>query len=296
MFQSARLFLLNTELNEESLQEALESMLFEPCASMTMISRGWVPVTGQDDGPFTLPSMGNILVRLRTEERILPSAAVKLEVEKKVKEIEAREMRPVKRKEKQQIKDEVIQTLMPKTLTKQGDTFGWVDTKNKFLFVAESSAKKAEDFLGVLRESLGELAVRLPGVETSPGMVMSQWLQDNPTNNFSVGYAVTLQVPDEKSATVTVKNLDLFSEQVRSHLDEGMRVKKLQVEWNEMLAFHIEDDLSIKSIKRTDAMAEDLGDTGDDVISMMDADFAQMSSAISNVFLDLFKACGGLQE
>jgi hypothetical protein len=55
--------------------------------------------------------------RARKEERILPGSVVRDAVKEKVEEIEAEQMRKVYKKERDQIKDEIIQAFLPRALS-----------------------------------------------------------------------------------------------------------------------------------------------------------------------------------
>ena len=62
------------------------------------------------------------MICARKEERILPSAVINEQLAEKVEEIEQAEARPVGRKERQQLKEELTTTLLPLAFTRSHNT------------------------------------------------------------------------------------------------------------------------------------------------------------------------------
>lgn len=67
-----------------------------------------------DDGPLAYSANGFLLLAVRREERILPGGVVRDALKEKVQEIEAQQMRKVYKKERDQLKDEIIHSLLPR--------------------------------------------------------------------------------------------------------------------------------------------------------------------------------------
>ena len=74
-------------------------------------------------------SQGFLLIATRKEERILPGSVVKDAVKEKVDEIEAEQMRKVYKKERDQIKDEIIQAFLPRAFIRKSGTFAAIDAE-----------------------------------------------------------------------------------------------------------------------------------------------------------------------
>lgn len=136
----------------ERLETSIAESWFSPPLNSAWFSEGFIsPV------PFGYPIIfktnGSLLVSLRREEKVLPGAVIKQKLDEKVDKIQTAEVRNVGRKEKAEIRQSIIDDLLPKALTKSSHTYGlltdgwlWVDTAN---------TRKAENFLTKMREALG---------------------------------------------------------------------------------------------------------------------------------------------
>ncbi|WP_410965022.1 recombination-associated protein RdgC, partial [Salmonella sp. SAL04286] len=89
-------------------------------------------------------------------------------LKEKVDEIEAQQMRKVYKKERDQLKDEIVQTLLPRAFIRRSSTFAAIAPSLGLILVDSASAKKAEDLLSTLREALGSLPVRPLSVKVAP--------------------------------------------------------------------------------------------------------------------------------
>ncbi len=81
-------------------------------------------------------------------------------LKEKVDEIEAEQMRKVYKKERDQLKDEIVQAFLPRAFIRKSGTFAAIAPKQGLILVDSASAKKAEDLLSTLREAIGSLPVR----------------------------------------------------------------------------------------------------------------------------------------
>ncbi len=116
--------------------------------SQELSTYGFVAPFGKGpDLPLVHESQGFFLIAARKEERILPSSVVKEAVQEKVDEIEKQQMRKVYKKEKEQIKDEIVQAFLPRAFIRRQTTYAAIDPKQGWILVDASSAKRAEDLL-----------------------------------------------------------------------------------------------------------------------------------------------------
>ena len=99
------------------------------------------------------------MVAVTKESKILPAAAVKEAVIAKVELIEQAEGRKLAKKEKDAIKDEVIQDMLPRAFTKPSATRALIMPELQLILVDSSSYVKAEELLALLRKVLGSLPV-----------------------------------------------------------------------------------------------------------------------------------------
>jgi recombination associated protein RdgC len=298
-FKNLTLFRLTRpfELDHDALNEALQGAAFRPCAKSVPFSYGWAKPLGRH-GEQLVHTVGNYsMICARKEERLLPSAVVNEQLAEKVEEIEQGEARPVGRKERQQLKEELTLTLLPQAFTRSNTTYAYIDRNNRWLVVDSSSANKAEELVTLLRQSVDGLSMRLPQTEESPRVVMSQWLRgENIPDGFELGDEYELQDSDKEGAIVRCRRQDPHSEEIQGHLDAGKQVTRLAMTWRERIEFLVPEDLSIKRLRFTDTVKEELDDHAEDPAQQFDSDFAFMTLELSTFIEEVIKAFGGESE
>ncbi|MCP5429304.1 MAG: recombination-associated protein RdgC [Chromatiaceae bacterium] len=132
----------NVRIHPESLHTALEQRTFKPCAGLDTHSMGWAAPAGRESTQLVHAGNGRMMVCLRREDRILPAAVVREQVEEKAEAIGLAESRPVGRKEKQRIKDEVITDLLPRAFTRSSHQYAYIDQQAGWVVVDSGTAKR----------------------------------------------------------------------------------------------------------------------------------------------------------
>ena len=299
-FKNIRLYRFTKpfELSTEELEEKLAEHIFHPCGKHDQSKYGWVPPLGRHGKMLTHVAGDCIMICAQKQEKILPASVINEAVQEKIDEIEDKQGRKIFRKEKLQLKDEVTLTLLPKAFARTNKTFAYISPKDKLLVVNSSSANKAEELLGFLRNSIESLPVIPPNSKNIPSEVMTLWLQHQQAGeNFEIDEEVELYNPAEDGNVIRCKGQDLYSEEIQVHLAAGKQVKKLGVLWKDALSCIIDDDLTIKRLKFQDMVLEKAGDgDAESVADQFDQDFTVMSLELSRFFKSLFKAFGGIQR
>lgn len=283
-------------LNAETLETALRQKPSRPCGSRQANSYGFVAPLGEgEDAPLVHAANGFLMVKTQHEERILPSSVVKDAVKEKVDTIEEEQARKVYKKEKDQIKDEVIQTLMPRAFVKKSHLHAAIDTTNGLIYVDAASSRKAEELLSAMREVLGSLPVRPVSVKLSPAATFTQWIktQETPAGLFLLDEC-ELRDTAEDGGIVRIKRDDLAGEEVRTHLDAGKQIVELGLAWEDKLSFVLDSKMTIKRLRFDDLLKEEAHqDAGEDAASLFDADFVIMMRTLQQLILKLLEALGG---
>ncbi|MDT8375790.1 MAG: recombination-associated protein RdgC [Mariprofundaceae bacterium] len=275
----------------QKLNEALESGKARNCGQMELACEGWAKPLGLDGRMLVHETDGRLMICLRREDKVLPASLVRERVEEKAFEIEQQAGRPVGRKERADIRDQLMQELLPRALVKASHTYAYIDTKNSWLIVNAASAKKAEALIMLLRKTLGTLNVVLPQTNISPESAMTHWLlsDTNLPQGFDVEDDVEMRAAGEFTSVIRCKHVDLASSEIRAHLSSGKRVHRMGMNWQEKLSFVLHDDLSIHRIRYSDELIEG-ADTGGDELTQFDADFAIMSAELSGFIPALLTA------
>ncbi len=283
-------------LTSDTLETALASKPALPCGSQTLSTYGFVAPFGKDeDAPLVHVGQGFFLICARTEERLLPTSVVRDAVKEKTDEIEAAESRKVYKKEKDQIKDEVTQALLPRAFIRRSKTYAAIAPAQSLILVDTSSAKRAEELLSTLREVLGSLPVRPIAVKTAPTATFTDWVKQHQASH---GLALTdeceLRDSAEDGGIIRIKREDLASAEIQNHLEAGKLVTQLTLAWEDKLSFLIDDKLAIKRLRFEDLLQDQAEeDGGDDAASQFDASFILMMLTFVEFIPQLLEALGG---
>lgn len=284
-FKNAIIYSFTEPFNKSvaEVEDALTKFSFKPCLKTEFSSTGWTPALHPDANVLVHSSYGYLMVCLKTQEKVIPSASIKELLDEKLKEIEQVEGRKVKGKEKQNLKEELIHSLLPTALTKSKHARAIIDTTNGYIMVESSSYGQAENLLAYLRKSLGTLPVVPLETDGAIFLTFDDWMKGNNPNDFTIGTEAILKDFAEDEGTINCKNLALDSEDIQSHLDNGKHVVQLKVEWDEKLSCVLDAGLVVKRIKFSDVIKEQNEDIcQDDKLARLDADFTLMACELSN--------------
>lgn len=283
-------------LDPETLEAALTHKPARPCASQEPSTYGFVAPFGKgEDAPLVHVSSGFLLLAARKEERMLPSSVIRDRLQDKIDEIEAQQMRKVYKKERDQLKDEILQSLLPHAFIRKSTTFAAIAPALGLILVDSASSKKAEDLLSTLREALGSLPVRPLSLKVAPSATLTQWLQDrHAAQDLHLLDECELRDSHEDGGSVRCKGQDLLSEEIQQHLEAGKRVTQLKLAWQDKLSFVLDDKLVFKRLRFEDLLQEQAEqDGGEDDLAQQDASFALMMLTFSAFIPALIEAMGG---
>ena len=297
-FRNLLVYRLTQDLpfDAEALEAALASKLARACASQELTTYGFIAPFGKGaDAPLVHVSGDFLLVAARKEERILPGSVVRDALKEKVDEIEAQQMRKVYKKERDQLKDEIVMSLLPRAFVRRSATFAAIAPKLGLILVDSASAKKAEDLLSTLREVLGSLPVRPLAVKIAPTATLTDWVKtQQAAPDFFVLDECELRDVNEDGGVVRCKRQDLTSEEIQLHLSSGKLVTQLSLAWQDKLSFVLDDKLVIKRLRFEDLLQDQAAqDGGDDDLGQQDASFTLMMLTLSDFLPALFEALGG---
>ncbi len=280
------------KLNAMQLHEALEGRQARDCGQMEMACEGWAKPLGHAGQMLVHESNGALMVCLRREDKVLPTSLVNEQVVERSLQIEAEAGRPVGRKEKRDIKDQVLQELLPRALVRASHTYACIMPKQGWFVVNASNAGKAESLIELLRKTIGTLNVVLPATKESPESAMTRWLMDDAAlpEGFTVEDECELQAGEGAEGVVRCKYVDLSSAEVRAHASLGRRVKKMALNWRERMSFILHDDMSVRRLKFDSAVLDEAGESGGDELSRFDADFTIMVAELSGFIPELLAA------
>ena len=280
---------------EAGFAEKLEQAAFTPCMGLDWFSEGFVPPT-PFSSDFVFTAQNSNRVCLKHEEKVLPSATVRDLVNGKVAEIQEAEARNVWFEEKQQLKEQITDDLLPRALVQSRRTEAIFDTERGYLLVNEASDKRAEQMLIKLREALGGLKVAMPYTRESPSSLMTEWLlQGHAEGDFKLGYNVLLQGVGDVVPKVKISKKDLTHPEVIQHAKNGMKVVELELKWREQISFTLTQNFALKRIRFLDVLQEE-AEQGDDAASLTFASQIIMVEALGEMINELVNLLGGWEN
>ncbi len=297
-FRNLLVYRLTQDLpfDAQALETALAAKPARPCASQELSTYGFIAPFGKgEDAPLVHVSQDFMLIAARKEDRILPGSVVRDALKEKVDEIEAEQMRKVYKKERDQIKDEIIQAFLPRAFIRRSATFAAIAPKLGLILVNEASPKRAEDLLSTLREAIGSLPVRPLTVKVAPTATMTEWVKtQQAAEHFTVLDECELRDTQEDGGIVRCKRQDLTSEEIQLHLSAGKQVTQLSLAWQDKLSFVLDDKTIIKRLRFEDLLQDQAEqDGGDDALGQQDASFTLMMLTFAEFLPQLFEVLGG---
>lgn len=298
-FKNLRIYTLTEQftLTPEELSDALQETAFIPCNKMDMSRYGWVSPLGSNGQSLTHAANGYILISAKRQDKVLPSGVIKEQLDEKIYAIESTEHRKVGRKERDNLKDEIIFSMLPIAFVKSSIDFAYIAVREKLIIVNASSASRSEDLLSALREALGSLKALPLTSQEPPTQVMTQWLKSGklPTD-FSLGDECELKASHDERV-IRCKKTDLNDDQLQHHLNTDMYVNTLSICWKEGIQCMIDEQLTCKRIKFSNTLIEPIGShTPDSFEEQFDSDFSIMTLELSAFIQALIKAFGGTTE
>lgn len=282
------------KLTGAQLHGQLEKHQARPCGQMEMASHGWTSPLGHAGQMLVHETNGNLMFCLRREDKVLPSSLVRELVDEKVFEIEQTGRAPGRR-EKADIREEVLTELLPRAFVRASHTFACILPASGWLVINASSARKADEVIEALNKTLTTLPVVMPNTEQSPEAAMTDWLMHVGSLPEGFAFGEECELHDAASdGVVRCRNIDVMSDEVRAHVNEGLTVTRLALNWRERISFVLAEDLSIKRMKFDTAIVDEASDQGgEDEAARFDADFAMMSAEFSAFIPQLLAAVDG---
>jgi len=278
------------------LDELLEEAQFQECHPTQAEANGWERPLGKHGSMFIHSIKDFTMICFKRQEKIMPGAAITERLNKKADDIEERESRKLTRKERTQLKEDIIFEILPKALTKSSLLYAYIDHNNGYIFIDSSSSKKCEQLLSCLRETIGSVPVVPLATASIPSFLMSTWLitQEAP-GRFEFSDNCILKEPSDSSDSAKFKGHNILTDEINSLLSAGMMVIECGFSYFERIDFVIDEQLVIKKLSFSDLISEQAQDA-EDAVEQFDIDFSIMTLEIESLVAYLVKSFGGLAD
>lgn len=240
-------------------QHLSEASFVEPTPSQPA-SSGFVSMP-EWEGAFAIPFHGGLAFAFRTDTKVIPSSAVKAEIETRVKWIEDHEARKPGRKERRGIKDDVMHNLCLKALARTQITICYYDQARKFLFIPTTSVSTSDRIVTALIRAIGSVktsTIHVDNVRRGLTTCLKAWLDgdDEVFGEFEVGGEVTLISFDKRKLTVKSDRIDSNSDGLKEAIARRMDVTQISL-MHGACSFKLTDSFRLKGIKVVEDMNAD---------------------------------------
>ena len=293
-FSQCTVFRLPETPNAALLADKLADAPFVPCGGLDWFTEGFAaPQSFTPELVFKVEqTMG---IALRREEKVLPGSVIQRAVGERVARIEQQEGRSVGRKERQELKEQVTDELLPRAFVRATHTRALF--ADGMLLVDSAAASKAENLLAKLREALGGLKVQLVHTRQTPSALMTSWLlQGHCEGGFELDSDCELKGVGDVVPVVKVSKQDLTADEVVQHVKNGKTVTQLGLVWREQIAFILTQDFTLKRIQYLDVLQEEAESNGDAAADLAAASQLIVSANLSALIGELVELMGGWQE
>lgn len=271
----------------EQLNDQLSAFAFSPCSAATAISTGWVSPHKNDEQTFAYHINGYSLIALKTQEKMVPASVVKEQLDEQVNEIEMRDNRKMRKKEKDSLKEAIYQDLLPRAFTKTNTLYAYIDHANGWLLVNTPSTRKAEDFTVHLRKAMGSLKIKLPDMSMIAPVLTGWVLGEAFPESFVIEDNCVIK-DEDSTGMIKCQKQNLTAEDITALIDSGREVVQLSLLWRDQLAFSLSDEFILKSIKYLEVIQDQAQDVHTETeAEQLDAEFTIMTSVIADLLKEL---------
>ncbi len=269
-----------------------------------MQAEGFIPPLGRDELYVEGIDAETSLIALNVAKRMLPGKIVKRAVEQEARKIAEAEGRKVFAREKQRIKEQVLEQLLPRAFVDHSQVYALLT--RDYIILGTSSAKTGERLLDALRAALpGGLKVVPVHLHGTPISSFTHWFgygDVRGSDRFSLGSDFT--VHGTASESEAIKGSWPFStdETLSDWIAQGgQRVTALGLNWHSPtletdVPFVVNEMLGLKSIKWPPELLHKANDdAGDDAeeIDMAIATLMILAAEFRELWRDLLMALGG---
>ena len=291
-FKNLTFFRFPTTHDFSQLDELLPEAALKPVGPMELSSRGFISPFGRDAEALSHRINDSLWLSVGGEDRILPSAVVNDLLGKKLAEFEEKQGRRPGSRMRKQMKEDLVQELLPRAFVKPSRTDALIDLEHGFVAVDTSSKKSGENVVSEIRRALGSFPALPLNAEVAPRSVLTGWIAGEPLpEGLSLGDECELKDALDGGAVVKCQRQELVSDEIAKHLEAGKQVTRLALNLDDHVSFVLGEDLTVRKLKLLDGAVDSLENTErDDLRAELDARFALFSGEVKRLFVVLEKA------
>ncbi len=240
-------------LSGTDLENALvERQAFKPHATQSR-SIGWTSPLGEGE-PMVISLNGLQWMQVRIDNKLLPAAVIKDALVERLQEVEAQQGFPPSGKQKRQMRDEITLELLPKAFVQSKWVNVVIDPQASILLLDNTSASIKDMVVDLMRQTFGSLPLtHYQEKRLDTAGVLKSWMHnENLPPEIALESECTLVHPENMQAKVKVVHHELDSPLIQSHIDSGMLVTQLAMNYDNSLQFVVNDCLDVSRVKLID--------------------------------------------
>jgi len=277
-----------------AVEDALAQARFLPCGATQQKSSGWVEPRGEAHAPLLELVGGHWVMRLQTEQRVVPGSVVKRRVDEMAREIEQTTGRKPGKKLGKELKEQALHELLPRAFTKQSSTWVWLAPRERLLMLDTGSQARADEVVTLLIKLIDGLALSLVQTEMSPAVAMAHWLGTGESPyGFTIDRECELKAPDATKAVVRYARHPLDTDEVRQHITGGKMPTRVALTWRDRCSFVLTESMQLKKLALLDVVLEQGKAEG---AEGFEGDVAIVTGELIELIPDLVEALGGEQQ
>lgn len=264
--------------------EGLRECALAPVGPLELESRGFVPPMGSACEDLAIVQPGALWLAVGFQQRMLPPAVVAEALGRKLAEIERTEGRRLGGRMRKQIRDELVQEMLPKAFVRTRRVDVLLDLERGLCAVDTTSRKVADAVVSEIRRAIGSFPALPLNAEVAPRAVLTGWIAGDPLPaGLALGEECLLKEADDHGAAVRCTRQDLQSDEIERHLEAGKQVTRLGLTLDDRVGFVLGDDLVLRKWHLLDAAALEEADP-DNIQEELHARFALTLGNLREVF------------
>lgn len=289
-FKNATIYkIVGNPVHTQQLNKSLERHQFTPLQGLEMQRRGWAP---NESGEFAYAQGRQVLLTMRIDRKLLPTSVVNEALKALVAEVQDREGYKPGRKQQKELKEQVIDTLLPKAFAVTTTTRVWIDGDRGLLVVDSASPGRVDQAIGLLVHSIEGLCVTPLRLQNNTGLAMTGWLAENEApQGFNLDQDAELVGRGQGSPKVKYSKHPLEGVEIQNHIAGGKLCTRLAMTWQEKVSFVLTDSMTLKQITPLDVMRERAATNPDD--DVFASGFALMTGEMGKLIDSLVFTFGG---
>ncbi len=297
MFRNVRYYQFEGQWpnTEEAVSEQLTKAKFRPCGPFSQRSSGWEPIDPKGSELLARRVNGADLIRLRSQSRVLPPAAINEALEERIVDFRVRMGEDPTPREKRRLKAETREDLLTKALLKSDRTWGFIDPAEKIIAIDAAQPATCERFLSHFRQPFDVLNIKpLAFKEPIEALLTKVFLGDAPVR-FNVGHECRMQDTSEARSSVRWSNFDLTDRTIRNHIGDGMHLTHLAIEYDNVLSCVIDHHGVLSKLKLLGADDKDM-QADSEPLARRDAEFVLLTGTLRQLLGELKKLLNGFSQ